>query len=228
VSGVSVVFANAERMAAMREKALRDEALTVRCADCEWTFEGRADVAMRRHRDHRVKQHGRPESSDVRWHDEPPRRGEKAVPKSEAEPKPPTLRDRAVARLCERGESTAAEVAADIGERQGSVAGALDWARRAGLVQVRKAHRGTAKLWRLTGTEPTPDPERVSARSTLPLRDRVVAALRESARPMTIKELAEATGGPDGHITNAVAAARRSGVQVERVGRGVYRLKTPG
>ena len=220
MSGVGFVYASAERRAAMRERQLREETLTVRCADCDWSFEGRADVALRRHRDHRTRRHGRPESSDLRWHDEPPRRAEAAAPKPEAPAKPPTLRDRAVDRLRERGESTAAQVAADIGEGTGRVSAAFGWAARAGLVEGRSVPGQIGKLWRPAGAERGADPG--SPRAAVPT---VEDALAATARPMTVDEVAAATGRTKTSVwtslTKAVAAGR-----AERVGRGVYQTAT--
>lgn len=220
---MTVVYASAERLAAMREKALKAEALTVRCSDCDWTFEGRADVAMRRHRDHRVKRHGRPESSDVRWHDEPPRT-EKFEPKPLAEEDARAhteKRERVLGLLRERGESSAAELAKELGAgySTGSVSTTLGWARRDWLVEVRETPGRKGKLWRPAGTEPGPDPEPEPRPVATPT---VADALRGAGRPMTVAELADATGRAKTSVSTSLTKAVAAG-EAERVGRGLYR-----
>ncbi len=220
-----VGFADMRRKADLRQRQLAAEKLTVRCSDCPWSFEGAADDGLSRHRQHRVTEHGRPESSGIRWLDEPPRRKRDAAPQAEKE-QPPSLRARALALLRERGESTAAQIAAELGERTGSVSSALAWSRRSGAVELRTSPcpREKAKLWRIAGSDPKPDPEVAERQASLSAR--VAEALRASGRPMTLKELAAATGGPYDQITKACATALEAGEPVERVSRGVDRLES--
>lgn len=135
-----------------RAERLRKEEGTVRCALCPWQATGSMLRVMERAMAHRRRAHPEvPVESNARWRDEPPRR--EPAPPGPRKERPPSLRDRVVDALRARGgECAAADLAAELGVKPGSVSGALDWARRAGLVKARAMPQRKGNLWRIAGT----------------------------------------------------------------------------